>query len=54
MREKLVVSAAPAVSLRGDVYRKAGRYAITLVATDPVGHAVTVARTSVRISPRRS
>jgi PKD repeat protein len=48
MRGKLVVSAAPAVSLRwsfGDrrhaagasvthVYRKAGRYAITLVATD--------------------
>ncbi len=36
------------------VYRKAGRFAITLVATDAAGHAVTVTRTSVRISPRRS
>lgn len=36
------------------VYRKAGRFAITLVATDAAGHAVTVARTSVRISPRRT
>lgn len=35
------------------VYRKAGRYAITLVATDAAGHRVTVARTSVHISPRR-
>jgi hypothetical protein len=29
------------------VYRKAGRFAITLVATDAAGHAVTVTRTSV-------
>jgi len=36
------------------VHRKAGRFAITLVATDAAGHAVTVTRTSVRISPRRS
>jgi hypothetical protein len=34
------------------VYRKPGRYAVTLVATDAAGHAATVARTSVRITPR--
>jgi PKD repeat protein len=31
------------------VYRKAGRYAISLIATDAAGHRITVARTSVRV-----
>jgi hypothetical protein len=31
------------------VFRKAGRFAVSLVATDAAGHAVTVVRTSVRI-----
>jgi hypothetical protein len=35
-------------------YRKAGRFALTLVATDAAGHTATVARTSVRISSARS
>jgi hypothetical protein len=35
-------------------YRKAGRYVVTVVATDAAGHAATVARTSVRISAARS
>jgi hypothetical protein len=35
-------------------YRKAGRYVVTVVATDAAGHASTVARTSVRISAARS
>jgi hypothetical protein len=34
-------------------YKQAGRYAITLIATDAAGHSITVARTSVRVSPRR-
>jgi hypothetical protein len=34
------------------VYRKAGRYAVTVTATDAAGHSATVARTSVRISAR--
>ncbi len=38
----------------GHAYRKAGRYLVTLVATDAGGHAATVARTSVRISAARS
>jgi PKD repeat protein len=35
-------------------YRKAGRYVVTLVATDAAGHAAAVARTAVHISAARS
>ena len=35
-------------------YRRAGRYVVTVVATDAAGHAATVARASVRISAARS
>jgi hypothetical protein len=35
-------------------YREAGRYVVTLVATDAAGHAATLARTSVRVSAARS
>jgi len=33
-------------------YRKSGRFAVTLIATDAAGHAVVATRTSVRISKR--
>ena len=36
------------------VYRKTGRFRVTLTATDAAGHSTVVARTSVRISRRRS
>ena len=35
------------------VYRRPGRYAVTLVATDAAGHTATVAKTSVRVTARR-
>jgi hypothetical protein len=32
------------------VYRKAGRYGVTLIATDAAGHTATVAKMSVRVT----